>query len=459
MSALPLARSRSERFVDAYNALFCFLVFLAIAAALAYSLRQVRGSYLYFILTDQQAFPFFAGALLICSAGFAAILYILGPVAYSPSDLFWRFSGDLPAHRLWRRTETWVVLALWGLTATLLATVFAPFSTVWLVGTGVGTLIFGIILMQGALACQLLGRKMPVLLWSAVALALGTGLVLLATTPLGTDSNLELLAPTPAGAWVLCAVLGSLCLSFARVGIALEWKDAVTAYGRSSVLLYALRNVGGAEGYRYFGSSSVRYRRRVTSASAVKLSLAALADSLLPLLLTFLVTLPFAIFLGVGFGAAGAGVVLALGSWATASFYRWLTREWAANQALRQWMGAPYLGTLLGFSVASALATGVYVLGMALIFQLPVHLVAAGLMFGFAIALGEVDPATQFNYDLTITTIEGLSVPIEPIAAVLKTLGLLVLMMGSFLAGGAITVLLPALFLVARFLYHVRSAR
>lgn len=458
MSALSVARSRGDRFVEVYNSFFYVAVFFAIAATMAYGLRNVRGTYLYFTLTDQQALPFFAGALLISSAAFACILYLLGPVAYSSSDLFWRFTGRLPVRNLWRRTDSWAVLASWGLVSTLLATIFAPFSAAWLVGTALATLLFGAVLMQGALGCQLLGRKLPLLLWAAGAFTLGVVVVLLTTTSLGAGVRLNLV-PFLSGGWVLAAIVGSLALALRTARTPLEWRAATAAYGRSSTLLYALHNVGGPDGYRYYGSESSRTRRRLSSASAVRLSLAALADSLLPLILTALVSLPFAIFLGVGFGALGAGAAIALGTWAVASFYRWLTREWASHQALRQWLGAPYFRTLLGFASGSGVATAVYVLTMALVFQLPLQLALGGLLFGLAIALGEVNPPTQFNYDLTVTTIEGLTVPLEPIIAAAKTVGLLVGITASFMLGGAAPLLVPAALLVARTVQHLRSAR
>ena len=153
------------------------------------------------------------------------------------------------------------------------------------------------------------------------------------------------------------------------------------------------------------------------------------------------------------------GAAIALGTWVVASFYRWLTREWASHQALRQWLGAPYFRTLLGFASGSGVATAVYVLTMALVFQLPLQLALGGLLFGLAIALGEVNPPTQFNYDLTFTTIEGLTVPLEPIIAAVKTVGLLVGITGSFMLGGATPLLVPAALLVARTVQHLRSAR
>lgn len=67
------------------------------------------------------------------------------------------------------------------------------------------------------------------------------------------------------------------------------------------------------------------------------------------------------------------------------------------------------------------------------------QLALGGLLFGLAIALGEANPPTQFNYDLTFTTIEGLTVPLEPIIAAVKTVGLLVGITGSFML-----VVLPA---------------
>lgn len=456
MSARGATGSRAERFIDTYNAFFYALVFFAVAGTLAYGLREVRGSYLYFTLNDEEALPFFSGALLIASAGFACMLYVLGPVAYSPSELFWRFTGRQPGRNLWRRTENWAVLALWGLVATLLATVFTPFSATWLVGTAAGTALFGAVLMQGALACQLLGRKLPLLFWATTALILGVGLVLLVTTPLGQGLNLGTLAPLLAGSWVLLAVTGSLVLIAATVRTPLEWVASVAAYGRSALLLHALRNVGGIEGYRYYGSANTRIRRRVRSASAVRLSLAALADSLLPLLLSALLTLPLAIFLGVGFGATGTGAAIALGTWAVASFYRWLTREWATHQALRQWVGAPYFRTLLGFALAPGLATGLYVLTMALIFHLPLQIALAGLFFGLAIALGEVNPPTHYTYELTVTTIEGLTVPLEPIIGTLKTLVLLAAIVGSFMLSGFAPLLVPTGLLIARIIQHLR---
>lgn len=94
---------------------------------------------------------------------------------------------------------------------------------------------------------------------------------------------------------------------------------ATAAYGRSSMLLYALHNVGGPDGYRYYGSK-VFTRRRLSSASAAQLSLAALADSLLPLILTALGQLTFCYLPGEwGSVLLERGLLNALGTWVVAS--------------------------------------------------------------------------------------------------------------------------------------------
>lgn len=446
-----------ERFYDAYTYIFTAIYFLAMAGLTSYALREVRGSYLAFTLEDAQALPFFCGAVLIVAAGFVWLLHTLGPIAHSPSELFWRYSGPaLPTGNPWRRLETWLVLCAWATLSVLLATVFAPLSTLWLVGAATSTILFGAILIQGCATAQLLARPQPLLVWACTCLLTGLALVFTATLglPLPAGIHPTTLALGALALMALLGALGSLTLNLLARHTRLEWSSAVSAYARSLTLLHALRNIGGTDGYRYFGSHNTRIRSTITSSSPATLSLAALADSLLPLTLITLTSLPFAIFFGVGYGPIGPAAVTSIGALATASFYRWLAREWSTHRPLRQWTGAPYLPTLLGFTLGPALATGTYILLMALIFQLTPWALAAGLLFGAAIALGEVNPPTHYNYDLTFTSIEGLSVPIEPVIGLLKTLLLIGGMIFLLTFGNYLTLLGPALFFLNRAINH-----
>lgn len=120
-------RSPGDRFIEAYNFFFTLICYGAIAASICFTFRNVRGSYRWFTLTDQNATLFFAGACLILSAVFFAILRVLGPVGHSSANIFWRFPGvvGLPKNP-WRVTAVLIALIVWGLLGGATSNCFCP---------------------------------------------------------------------------------------------------------------------------------------------------------------------------------------------------------------------------------------------------------------------------------------------------------------------------------------------
>ncbi|MFW0111531.1 hypothetical protein [Rothia sp. CCM 9416] len=448
----------TDRFVDLYNLSFYLLVMLALVGSISYALKQLRGHYLYFTLDDAQAPGFFLGALLIVVAAFVTVLGLLGPVAYSPSQLFWRYSGLIPASKNpWKQPAMWGALGLWALVVTSFAIIFTPLTPPQLCAVLTAACLYGAVLVHGAIGVQASGHWRLLAGWGVLALVTGLGLVLATTCDLlpGYD-------PTSTAQLCAAGILGSGFLGALAYGLAgtrtnLTWYALTSAYGRSAILFQGLRNLGGADGYRYYGSQSVRFRRRVLSARPLLLSLAALADSTGPFFLILVLTIPFAILGGVALGQAGASVVIAVGAWMVASLYRWLTREWAANLPLRGWLSAPYFSTVLGFAGGATLAASCYVLVMALIFQLPLLSALTGFIFGLATALGEHNPPLTYNYDLVITLPEGLVIPIEPASALFRVM-LEILSVSLLLGiGKPWAVLIPLGILGSRLYEHYRK--
>ena len=448
-----------KRLRDAYSVLFYIVFFAAGAGSISYALRLVRGSYLYFTLGDAQAPGFFMGSLLVSAAGLIWLLYQLGPLAFSPAELFWRYSGlRLPSRNPWSNLATQVVLGLWALLSILLATIFAPLSPFWLVGTALGAILFGAIMLQGMAAVQLMGCSWLLLSWALMALVTGIILVVVATAaPLGA-ATVALAYPVAGGVLVL-GVAGATVSTVMARGRLLEWATATQGYGRSTLLLYAVRNLSGAQGYRYYGAQRRRFRARISNARPLALSLAALADSLAPLVLITLLSVPLGIFIGVGYGAPGIGIVTVLGVWLVAFFYRWLPREWSAHVSLRQWLSAPYLPVLLGFSAGAGAATVIYALVMACIFQLPPVIAVAALFYGAAVSLGETDPPQEYDYSLVVTLPSGIVLPVEPLIAAGSVMVQIAVVAVSVLTGPVQGLLVPAVFCAWRLIQHYRKGR
>lgn len=411
----------TDRFVDLYNLGFYLLVMLALVGSISYALKQLRGHYLYFTLNDAQAPGFFLGALLMVVAAFVTVLGLLGPIAYSPSQLFWRYSGLTPASKNpWKQPATWGVLGLWTLVVTSFAIIFTPLTPPQLCAVLAMTCLYGVVLLHGVIGIQARGNWRVLAVWAGLALLVGLGLVLTTTCELLPGGDPTNTAQLCAAGILGIGFLGALGYGLAGARMNLTWYALTSAYGRSALLFQGLRNLGGADGYRYYGSQSVRFRRRVLSAHSLLLSLAALADSTGPFFLIIALSIPFAILGGVALGQAGASIVIAVGAWLVATLYRWLTREWAANLPLRGWLSAPYFSTLLGFAGGATVAASCYVLIMALIFQLPLLSALTGFIFGLATALGEPNPPLTYNYDLVITLPEGMVIPIEPVSALMS---------------------------------------
>lgn len=180
----------------------------------------------------------------------------------------------------------------------MLATIFAPLSVTWLVGTALGAVAFGVLMLHGMAAAQLLGRLKSLLAWAGLAAVTGFLLLIATTTDSVVSANVALIYGL--GALVLfLGILGTLVLVISAQNSPLERVAATQGFGRSTLLLYAVRNLSGAQGYRYYGGQSGTFRRKLVNSRSYLLSLAALADSLAPLVLITLLSIPLGIFVGV----------------------------------------------------------------------------------------------------------------------------------------------------------------
>lgn len=443
----------------AYTVIFYLAFFFALAGSLGYAQRSMRGSYLYFRLEDPQAPTFFLGAALMGAAGLVWALYALGPLAYSPAQLFWSYPGTKnPSPNIWKNPLLWGLLGAWSLLSFLLSVAFLPLSLAWIGGTFFLLLSLGFFLSQGAASCQLLGRSFPLHAWAGLALI--SGLVLSLEATIGFFPTSDVLGPYLLGGGIfLLGICGSCLYSLAALKRPLEWTTAYSGYLRSTQFLYALYNLTGAEGYRYYGSSRRFLRGRLGSSSPSLLALAALGDSIFPIFLILVLTIPVAIFYGLGYGELGVCLVISLGVWALGFFYRWLAREWVASLPLRQWLVASYLPTLLGFSAGTVLATLLYLGAMSIIFQLPPTALLVGFCFGLATALGKPNPPRTFNYSNVLVLPSGLILPAEPLTEAFKLFGQLVLVGLALAFLGPWAFLVPLSFLLLRLGRHYLADR
>lgn len=445
----------SERLMEYYTYLFYVLCFGAIAASISYTFRSVRGSYGVFSLADSNAVYFFFGAMLIASALFAAVACSLGPVGMSASQLFWRYPAraHLPRNP-WNSAVIWGAVILWALLAVLLATILAPFSITWLVGAASVAVLFGIVLVQWTLASQLSGRNFVLNTWAVTTALAGIAITVWATTSQAISSD--------AGTWVMALTIGlagigllaAMTQNLTQLKTPLTWEKAVSGAARRSLVLNALSAVGSPDGYKFYGVTRRTLQAKFRSISPAVISLLAALDSILIMLAVLALSVPLGIFFATSFGTFGVGVTLAVGAWLIALLFRWHAREWTAQASLRTWLGAPSLRTLVGFCAGPALMTTLYVLGVTLVFGLPWHLALVGLFLGFYVALGEVNPPTQISYDLTVTTAEGIMIPVEPAIMVGKNLVLIVVVAVALYIGALVPVLGLAVLIVWRLLSH-----
>lgn len=418
----------SSKFIELYNLLFAFICFGAMAASLSYTFRLVRGHYHWFTLSDENAIFFFLGAILILLALLTGIIYALGPVGASPSELFWRYPGIAKLSRSpWKVFAIWGALALWGLLAVLLATILAPFSVTWLVGAASLTLILGLVLVQWGVAVQVTEHRGRFTAWGILAGLLGVGINFITTLKPALVQNHPQPVVWLVGAVLALALMGALTDSLRASKEPMTWEKSTRGNARRAVLLHALSSISHPEGYRFYGSTRTRLQEIRSTKPAVISALAAL-DSTPVMLVILALSLPLGIFFSTVYGSIGAGLTTVIGCWLLALLFRWHAREWTAHPSLRTWLGAPALPTLLGFCTGPVLMSFTYTLSMMLIFALPWHMPLTALLMALFIAMGETNPATHINYDLTITTIEGLHIPIEPFIMILKHLGLIIVL-------------------------------
>lgn len=455
-------KSLNDRFVDFYTYVLAFLSFLAIAASLSFAFRNVRGTFQNFMLDHSNAPLFFAGALLICCSLFSAIIYLIGPIGHSAGEIFWRFPGrgHLPKNP-WKAMSIWGALVLWSLCTVLLATIFAPLSTLWLAGTATGAILYGIVLIFGALGAQVLNKTKLFHLWSTVSCLAGTFIIFFATTSVHADAtnsnNIVLLLSSIALALLAVGAGLSGVLALISTRKPLNLPATMQADGRRSELLAALANIGSPQGFTYPGSSHRFFRRRFTHASPIWISLASAFDSWQVFLAVFTFSLPFAIFLGIALGKTGAVIVLMIACWIIATLLRWLCREWTAQRSLRSWMGGSYLVQLLGFAVGPSIACALCAGVGALIFGLPMYIVLIAFIMGFTVSLGDESPPQQIHYDLVITTHEGVAIPIELFAVALTFFLMVGLHLLAVLAGPLVGISMSLLLLAVTLFQHYRA--
>lgn len=447
----------NSKFVEGYNFLFYVLTFGAIAASISYAFRNVRGAYGLYVLDDARAPIFFIGAFLTACALLVFILRTIGPVGFSAAEIFWKFSGQLQLPvSAWRSSLTWAVLVLWGLCVVLLATVFAPLSTVWMLGACACALVTAFMLVEWTRATQLTHRFHWVSLWATIIACVG-----IAITVIGTLHSLPAVPLKPV------IVLAVSCLSsgfmlmlrdylMSRKQV-MAWEDATQGSGRRAVLLGALSNVGAPHGYKYYGAQGRSHS--LTTVSFLHLSISSVLTTPVPLFGTIALSLPLGIFLGTSVGTLGVGIVVVAGCWVLGSAYRWLAREWSAQASLRLWIGGRYLLTLFYLCIGPGIMVLVYLIAIALIFSLPLSVALAGFLFGFFIAMGEPNPPAHFNYELAITTAEGLMIPVEPVKWLITNVAALVLAGVALFAGATPSVLIIGGMLVTRILGHWRYQR
>lgn len=257
-------------------------------------------------------------------------------------------------------------------------------------------------------------------------------------------------------------VLGGMLSLFFVVrtwGKPLDGIVTTKSHARKTFLITALSNISSSESYKYYGSENRFFRRRIKYSNPIITSLASILDSLASFAGILMVSAPFGIFLGTAFGLLGATSVAIIGAWVIITLYRWLVREWSAQPSLRSWLGGSYIQRAFEYAVGPAFASSMYVLAMALIFNLPLHAVYIAFIFGLTVSLGEPNPPTHINYDLVMTTPDGVIIQMETAKAFLSN----TIIVAAHIAGiimGPFTAALVALGILGiRTINHWRKVR
>ncbi|GGH61825.1 hypothetical protein GCM10007359_11400 [Rothia aerolata] len=155
----------------------------------------------------------------------------------------------------------------------------------------------------------------------------------------------------------------------------------------------------------------------------------------------------------------GAGLAVICGCWMVATLNRWLAREWIAQRSVRAWIGGSYLRQLVGFALGPAVATCLYSLAMAFVFAIPLHITALAFLMGLSVSLGDSEPQSGIEYDLTITTAEGIVIPLQYVTLVVSLTVVLGVHVVALLLPPVVGVLLALGFLVFILFSHWRASR
>ncbi len=257
-------------------------------------------------------------------------------------------------------------------------------------------------------------------------------------------------------------IIGIILLVFLVVkalGKPVDGMAATKAHAQKNFLLAALSNFSSPAGYKYYGSTTNFFRRKITPCSPILTSLVSLLDNYFIFLYLLAFSIPLGIFFGIAFGLVGVGAITVLGAWTAATLYRWIVREWTAQPSLRAWLGGSYIKLALEYAVGPVLATCLYVVAMTLIFSLPLHAVVIACAFGLTVSLGEPNPPSHVDYDLVITTQDGVMIQIETAKAFITNTTIIISHLGSMMLGPVVGILLALIILLWRIENHWRKVK
>lgn len=441
---------QKNKFVELYSIAVYVISFVGVIASITYALRRVRGSYQWFQLTDHNAVLFFMGALLAIGAIFFSLVRLIGPISFSASEIFWRFSGisRLPGNP-WCFRSTWVVLGLWSFIIFVMANIFAPASIFWLLGSVVGAICFGVLLIQGVAAHQILNSGWLLEVWALMTGGAGV-LITLVSTAVSFNNRSKEFSFYVASGTIIIGVILLVFLVVKALGKPVDKMAVTKAHSQKNFLLAALSNFSSPAGYKYYGSKTNFFRRKITPCNPILTSLVSLLDNYAISLYILAFSIPLGIFFGIAFGLVGVGGITVLGAWTAATLYRWIVREWTAQPSLRAWLGGSYIKLALEYALGPALATCLYVVAMTLIFSLPLHAVAIAFVFGLTVSLGEPNPPSHVDYDLVIMTQDGVMIQMETAKAFITNTAIITSHLGSIMLGPVLGILLALIILLWR---------
>lgn len=439
---------------DFYIKIIYFATIFSLLVSSGYFFRGTRGEYGKFYLNDNNYLVFYFGIISISYFFAYLAIRLMGSVAFSFSEIFWRFSGGdgIPKNFLYSKF-TWALVIIWLL------------STSWLSMAILGATAFEILvympfyffliinLFLGVLGTQISRNRFLLDAASTILLAAGFFTVLYGSSNSIDPNSENCLLYVNISAIFIISLLSFISYIKNKKGF-VDNEYSNSSYANRIILVNSILNFTSSDGFKFYNSRKNILRIDYKPVGIAKISILSAVNSPFFFLFAFIITIPVCILLGVSFGSYGIVVFMFLGILILSNVYRWMAREWSQEVGLRRWLGGKYLKQLILYSIGPTIISTFYCIGIVLIFSLPFKSVLLGCIFGLIVALGRADPGKEVKYDLVVITPDGIVIQVHHLKTLLYLISLVLIHVLCSLSSSFISIMFPFIAMIFLIYHH-----